>query len=63
MNIEQRTATIHPFPNRLQTSAGAGRPQNRPVAELRSLRPIPVTYCGGWYHDEAIEDERRNGKH
>ncbi|MFC7051092.1 DUF2735 domain-containing protein [Hansschlegelia quercus] len=63
MQMTQRTAKIYQFPVRGRTNSGNARSDVR-VQANRTVADAPViVYGGGWYHDAAIEDSRRPGKH
>jgi hypothetical protein len=55
-NLERGSAKIYPFPARGRFAPNARREDA--VANYTST-PIPtVTFGSGWYHEEAVQEER-----
>ncbi|GLK69853.1 DUF2735 domain-containing protein [Hansschlegelia plantiphila] len=63
MNMIQRSATIYQFPTSVRANSNAGRRENSAVVNLRAPNAPRIVYGSGWYHDEAIQDSQRPGKH
>jgi len=60
-NEGRPSATIHPFPagGRADRRAAAPASEARPATIARLHPPVAVIeFGGGWYHQQAIEDER-----
>jgi hypothetical protein len=55
-NLERGSAKIYPFPARGRFAAGVRLDDS--TASYPST-PIPtVTFGSGWYHEEAVQEER-----
>jgi len=63
MQTVQRTAKIYQFPLRGRTTSNNGRVDARVQPDRAAADTPAIVYGGGWYHDAAIEDSRRPGKH
>jgi hypothetical protein len=63
MQMVQRTAKIYQFPLRGRTNSSNGRTDTRVQSDRTPSDAPAIVYGGGWYHDAAIEDSRRPGKH
>ena len=59
-NPQGQSATIHQFPARGRFAQSGRREHVQPVAALASAQMTQMTSLAssGWYHDEAIRDER-----
>ena len=62
INLGRPTAKIYQFPVRAMRRPGdETRTELRPTTTF-DTPPEPVVYESGWYHGEAIAEERRNVK-
>ncbi len=59
-NTIQGSAKIYQFPVR---HLGLGRQRPGQAASQVPAPQVKVLASSGWYHDAAIEDARRSGKH
>ena len=54
-SVQRESATIHQFPARGRFAAASQHDEITPAANSASPR---VVVGSGWYHDEAIQDDR-----
>lgn len=64
-DIQNRSATIYEFPAGGRSAAkGAGsREETKRMAALAAMTTCEAAFGAGWYHDAAIRDSDKPGKH
>lgn len=62
-HTEQRTAKIYQFPARSRTNLGVSRAGIKQSGSAPSLQAPTIVSGAGWYHDAAIQESQRPGKH
>ena len=60
--LHRESARILAFPNRFGLKADRLDAKGGPVASLGSPRLATVEYGSGWYHDDAINEDRDDAK-
>jgi hypothetical protein len=58
-NSDRVSAQIFQFPARGRFAAAGNRDDNS-VASIAAPRPARIAMGSGWYHDQAIQDERES---
>ncbi|MEH2509243.1 hypothetical protein V1291_000597 [Nitrobacteraceae bacterium AZCC 1564] len=58
-NVSHGTAKIYQFPVRGRKTAGGDREQIKPTTDPKFQPVLGDTFGSGWYHEAAIEEERR----
>ncbi|WP_424631858.1 DUF2735 domain-containing protein [Bradyrhizobium sp. SYSU BS000235] len=58
-NASHGTAKIYQFPVRGRKTAGGDHEPIRPTTDPRFQPVLGDTFGSGWYHDAAIEEEKR----
>lgn len=58
-NVSHGSAKIYQFPVRGRKAAGDDREQIKPVTDPRFQPVLGDTFGSGWYHEAAIEEEKR----
>lgn len=63
MNLAPTSAKIYQFPVRARTTSDIGRLETKYSADLRAAGGPQVLASSGWYHETAVQDAQRTGKH
>ncbi len=55
---EPASATVYQFPARGRFAPVRQGESSKPATNLMPVRAARIAFSSGWYHDEAIEQER-----
>lgn len=58
-NVSHGTAKIYQFPVGGRKAVGSDREQTKQVTDPRFQPVLGDTFGNGWYHEAAIEEEKR----
>jgi hypothetical protein len=58
-NVSHGTAKIYQFPVGGRKAVGGDREQMKPTTDPRFQPVLGDTFGSGWYHEAAIEEEKR----
>jgi hypothetical protein len=62
-NVSHGTAKIYQFPVKGRKTAGGDREQIKSTTDPKFQPVLGDAFGNGWYHEAAIEQERREREH
>jgi Protein of unknown function (DUF2735) len=60
-NVQTGSATIYEFPRRGRFAVSGQADASTSIANPALQRAPKISFGSGWYHDEAIQEERARG--